>query len=276
MLPIDKGKPLRDYNALILPRFNEICEPLNLLGISNFVYMKITKDRKYFRIGTHEKYTDLFFGLNLYDGDNLYRRLATDDSFKKPSQLQSSLWSPSTQHSGGALRLSAGMWNGITFVRNTPDYVEGWAFGGTPEDTQLPNFYVNNMDLLSKFVNYFKFLGQDIIDLSDRNKTIDILFHEPTSPSIFTDLDSDKIMAFNAKILAKKYQVIGNHQDFNLTQKEIECLIHKSQGLTAKEIGRLWSISPRTVESHIKNIKTKSGLDNIHQVIYKCKDSGLL
>ncbi len=274
MMPIDKAKPLRDYNAIIISRFNEICEPLNILGISNFAYMKITKDKRYFRIGNHEKYTDLFFGLNLYDGDDFYRQLATDDSFKKPTQLKSSLWSPSSLHNGGNIRLSAGMWNGITFTRNTQDYVEGWSFGGTPEDTHLLDFYFNNMDLLSKFINYFKSVGQDILDISDRSKTIDILFHE--HPSIFDNLTSEKILAFNAKILAKKYQVIGNQGDFNLTQKEIECLIHKSQGLTAKEIAKIWAISPRTVESHIKNIKMKSGLDNIHQVIYKCKDSGLL
>lgn len=274
MVHIDKAKPLRDYNAIIMSRFNEICEPLNILGISNFAYMKITKDKRYFRIGTHEEYTDLFFGLNLYDGDNLYRRLATDGSFKNPPQLKTHLWSKTSEICEGNLRLSAGMWNGITFTRNTPDYVEGWAFGGMPENTQLPDFYINNMDLLSKFINYFKFAGQDILDISDRSKTIDILFHE--NPSLFDTLDSDKIITFNTKILAKKYQVIGNQGDFNLTQKEIECLIHKNQGLTAKEIAKIWAISPRTVESHIKNIKMKSGLNNIHQVIYKCKDSGLL
>lgn len=276
MTTIDKAKPLRDYNAIILTQLNEICEPLHLLGISNFAYGKITKDRRYFRIGNHERYTDLFYDQNLYDRFSNYRGLTTAETFENPPLYRSFLWNTDAHHFSGEFRLAAGMWNGISFYRTTPDYIESWAFGGTPEDTHLPDFYVNNMELLSKFLNYFKFMGQDIIDLSDKSKTIEILFNDKSDTSLFNTIDPQKLREFNAKILAKRYQINGNQREFNLTLKEIECLIHKSQGLTAKEIAKMWSISPRTVESHINNIRAKSGLQNIHQVIYVCKDSGLL
>lgn len=43
-----------------------------------------------------------------------------------------------------------------------------------------------------------------------------------------------------------------------LTPREWACLSHISQGKTAKEVGQILSISPRTVETHLNNIKVKT------------------
>ena len=55
-----KVRSLMEYNEAVLPRLQELCEPLKIFGISNFTYGKITKDQKFFRISTHEEYTELF------------------------------------------------------------------------------------------------------------------------------------------------------------------------------------------------------------------------
>ena len=60
MTNIVKAKSLKDYNASVLPRLQELCEPLNIFDISNFSYAKLTKDQKFFRVGNHQKYTELF------------------------------------------------------------------------------------------------------------------------------------------------------------------------------------------------------------------------
>ncbi|MBP6985443.1 MAG: helix-turn-helix transcriptional regulator [Alphaproteobacteria bacterium] len=45
---------------------------------------------------------------------------------------------------------------------------------------------------------------------------------------------------------------------YALTMREIECLSYLTTGKSAKEIARLINISPRTVETHISNIRLKT------------------
>jgi len=44
-----------------------------------------------------------------------------------------------------------------------------------------------------------------------------------------------------------------------LNKRETECINHLACGRNAKEIARLLKLSPRTVATHIANLKTKLG-----------------
>ena len=68
-----KAKSLKEYNEAVLPRLQDICEPLKIFDISNFAYAKIMRDQKFFRIGTHERYTELFFKHELYNHVDAYK-----------------------------------------------------------------------------------------------------------------------------------------------------------------------------------------------------------
>ncbi|MGO4282497.1 MULTISPECIES: response regulator transcription factor [Cupriavidus] len=52
-------------------------------------------------------------------------------------------------------------------------------------------------------------------------------------------------------------------QPDTLSQREKDVLQKLSLGLTAKEIGRHLSISPRTVSKHLENIRAKTGLQTL-------------
>src|ERR1700722_2307501 len=129
-----KAKSLLEYNKAILPQLHDLCEPLKIFNISNFAYAKITKDQKFFRIGTHEKYTELFFEYDLYNKVDTYRGLLHPDSFSVEKKTLFFLWSFTNPIE---MRRSVDMWNGITFYFITKDFIEGCAFGGTLKDTRL-------------------------------------------------------------------------------------------------------------------------------------------
>ena len=82
-----KVKSLKEYNQSILPRLQDICEPLKIFDISNFAYGKITKDQKFFRVGTHEGYTELFFEHDLYNRVEGYRGFLHSGSFSEEKRL---------------------------------------------------------------------------------------------------------------------------------------------------------------------------------------------
>ena len=202
----------------------------------------------------------------------LIRGLRHSDSF---SEEKKTLLSFMESHGPAEkLRMSVDMWNGISIYFITKDSIEGCAFGGSLEKTELTEFYLNNLDILKRFFMYFKSAAKDIIDISDKNKTIDITFHDKTQNPYRAD--PEKLLEFNKKILTKKYCLSTGQKEFNLSLREIECLLYKSQGLTAKQIARECNISPRTVETHFNKILFKSGLEHMNQLIYLCKEEGLL
>ena len=47
-----------------------------------------------------------------------------------------------------------------------------------------------------------------------------------------------------------------------LSQREVEVLTHIAEGLTNKEIGEILFISPRTVDTHRRNLLLKTGAKN--------------
>ncbi len=90
------------------------------------------------------------------------------------------------------------------------------------------------------------------------------------------------IMLFDQKSVLnsnKKYNAYVASEypaDFNLTHRETECLFLLIRGKTAKEIGNFLTISPRTVEVYVENIKKKMCANSRSDVIDKAEKLGML
>lgn len=61
-----------------------------------------------------------------------------------------------------------------------------------------------------------------------------------------------------------------NHDDIYFTRRETDLIMYIVKGKTAKEIGALMSLSRRTVEFYIENIKNKIGVNKKSQLIEYC------
>ena len=70
--------------------------------------------------------------------------------------------------------------------------------------------------------------------------------------------------------LSKKYLHIA------LSQREEQCLFYLVYGKTAKMIGKILGLSPRTVEHYIDNIKSKFGCNTKMELIDKAINEGYL
>lgn len=78
------------------------------------------------------------------------------------------------------------------------------------------------------------------------------------------------------KLNDKKQLLYNNKQKVNLTLREFECLAHLTKAKTAKEIAILMNISPRTVENHIENLKTKLHCMTKSQLVEAAIEQGLI
>ena len=72
-------------------------------------------------------------------------------------------------------------------------------------------------------------------------------------------------------------QSIANYfsiQDTHLSSRESECLFYLLRGNTAKQIARLLSLSPKTVEHYIENMKLKFHCQTKSELISKAIEQG--
>ena len=67
----------------------------------------------------------------------------------------------------------------------------------------------------------------------------------------------------------RSYQFSNQLISQKLTEREMECLFYYVRGKSAKDIAAIFSISKRTVETHIDNIKFKLHCDNKTDLIHK-------
>ncbi|WP_244946950.1 response regulator transcription factor [Legionella israelensis] len=73
---------------------------------------------------------------------------------------------------------------------------------------------------------------------------------------------------------AHHYTLNYNENKYELTNRECECVFLLLRGKSAKEIGVLLSLSKRTIESYIENIKNKMDCTNRAEILVKAVLNG--
>ena len=144
-----------------------------------------------------------------------------------------------------------------------------YGFGSSSQKRSMVDFFMNSLNVLERFVEYFEKKARDLIENSHETSTIflpnyllkldrkilqeDIAVNLPIDFNKFLDKDDDTSCLLQ----------FGEH----LTPREIDCLDLLSQGFTMKVIARKLLISPRTVESYLRNVKEKCGVQTKSELI---------
>jgi DNA-binding CsgD family transcriptional regulator len=85
----------------------------------------------------------------------------------------------------------------------------------------------------------------------------------------------NQVNRYPTRCTQNKHMVLSNNyfsfiiNKQKLTFRETQCLAGMILGMTAKQIARSLEISPRTAETHINSIKSKTGSYHRSQVILK-------
>ena len=250
----------------------DICMPLKrYLGIKDFQHGKIFFDGRTFFIGNELVYAKFLLQFILEQEDYLVWRNNTPlQRISTQDQLTPLLWpeNPDCLIAHG-LR-NYGLWHGIAFCKIHHDHLEFWWFIGDLESFGLRDLYIRNQDTLLKFIQFFKVNAADIIRCAGGDeykmgtlKCTKLLPREfPNQAETFT------INSFLEELRRKSKYLHKIKPEFTyLTPREQECLSYLAKGDTAKEVARNLEISPRTVETHLKIIKCKTGFHSRSQLV---------
>ncbi|MDQ2994958.1 MAG: helix-turn-helix transcriptional regulator, partial [Pseudomonadota bacterium] len=153
----------------------------------------------------------------------------------------------------------------LYFVERKTDCYATWGFGVLTEPKSIFNFYLNSLEMLGRFIEYFEYHAQELIaENAQKNRIIMPKYFDklpqPNQREDFCLPSSVLDFAVDPPKKARQFNI-------SLTPREMECLTLIARGYTMKSVAQNLEISPRTVEMHLRNIKDKHGLSSKNQLV---------
>jgi DNA-binding CsgD family transcriptional regulator len=271
---IDNSSAL-EYNISINQKIISLCKPLlDNFGITYFSYSHFFNTGKYLDfcadIKWQQHYIEYFasepfiskYMKQIYLNRTKYS-LWNNDPKSAPEKLFSRFIVDSCNFD---------IWHGFTIYKHYENSIEAWHFATTKENCRICNFYINNIELLEHFILYFRDRAFEFIDPSDSKKLMTLRDNSPFIDPSHMELELSKNFIENTSI--KKYHLSTKNASVTLSRKEAECLFHFSKGRSTKETAKLMNASPRTIETHIENIKRKTGCSRRSDLLSTFSTSG--
>lgn len=200
-----------------------------------------------------------------FDSLTLDTHLANSQSFMAETKnlsldkMNFVVWDPETHGSEAYYKFfkDSGVWGGLTVYRRRSTHLEVYMFAGTDKSSRCANFFLNNYDFIIRFINFFlmKIETAPIHTARFRFAFKDRLEEIFSNDNLESDQSLGTLTCQNDRTL-----LTTPNGDILLSHRESACLKLLSSGKTAKEIARVLSLSHRTIESYINNIRQKTGL----------------
>src|SRR5438876_449191 len=128
---------------------NEIITPLKQYGINYFNYVKSNTLGSRIWLTTNAKLLEAWFDNKYYVKCNLsaYPKLYTDQFSFFTTLPNQDVYQWALKHFGVA--------HGIYLIQTHNEYTEFFSFASSQDNSDIINFYINNLDYMRKFCQYF-------------------------------------------------------------------------------------------------------------------------
>lgn len=255
----------RPLLQLKISAFSHVCSKNSVISgfHSNPLFMENYLRKKHFNVDIHMNNNCQF--LNCLMWDNIEARGQTAQMLQDAAELQ---------------------YNHIfTVIQKHKDKIDYYHFGTDIHNSAMNQLYLNNYDLLEKFINFFNERLKKTPSLESIYTPFKIDYEQKNTiedyPFFIDQIDVQK-KAFLKEIGKEqpmKYLLNSNclDQQINLTPKELDYLPFIMQGYTAKGMANFFGVSYRTIEIYIANLKKKWQVNSkaeLTRKLYKfCKSS---
>jgi DNA-binding CsgD family transcriptional regulator len=246
----------------------EITQPLKrYFGITYFNYVKLYKSGGRLILTDRADWIDYFYKNALYETKAVA-------SLEKLNDYSYHLWQEFADQPSFVIgKEKFNIYNGITITEPNKEYIELYYFGTTVENVGVVNLYITKFDILQRFILYFKDKAHALIAEANRH-----LIHLPDSKPIQAPsdelADDPTIQSFLNETTVSRF-FLNDENDTYLTNREATCLYLLLLNNTAKKIGKILNISPRTVETYLESVKLKLNVDTKKELIKIAEILGL-
>lgn len=234
----------------------QICAPLkNCFDITHFSYVQIYPDLSRIHLDTNAIWSEVFYkNVHQY---YLNTGVTECQHWSSGFALMSSL--AEKDCITDARQFDIG--NGIVIAHHSNTQTELYFFA-LPANAQEASLIriLTHLDLIHKFINYFKVRSANIIEQASKN------------PIILPFLKESKVVNHFSNEIRQSFinqLECENWLNSFFTKRELDCIHYLTLGMTCREIGEILQISHRTVEHYLDNIKTKLGVLKKSQIVRK-------
>lgn len=244
------NKKAYDFNNSICDELRKICQPfMGISGITSFTYHKIYLDGNAISLCTEKEALKYYLQ---YVGEKglFFQKHLKDIPLGEPYYF---LWPNKIENSLQEIMCQIKLWNGFNVYIKRDNYIENFVLTTNPNNTEVQGFCINNLSLINYFVAYFR---QKTCNLTAKLSKKDMAFFNNIER---WDNGSSKSKKLHICDL-ERFPFFLADRAIYLTKREATCLSYIGYGYSIKEIAIKLTISPRTIETYIENIKIKSGL----------------
>ncbi len=253
-----KNKPPFKYYADI----QQICKPLFSQSKIDFLeFIRTTTDGSYLTFSSNPKWLQHYFEQEHYKTTYFHQH---------PKSYKDDIIMTATVSSGCEIAIDAAnnfdINNAIALPIINNNYCDFFLMASNDKDQSIFNYYINNLDILKKFIYFFYDKADDLISLHMKDKFKFNFTRSVANENYILEQDQFSI---------KRYMINGDKTK-TLSKRELECIYWIANGKSSQEIGIILNISARTVESHIQRVKKKLNCYKISRIVYLCKDHSLI
>ena len=228
------------------------------LGISEFGYMKILPDNKFFYFSSDPEMIDDYVK---YVQDTI---IFYNQTLSIQSGYYVITWPElQTMHYSMELYKKHNHYNGVTLLKKNNDSIEMHWFTSDNQTTLDKCLYTKNSKILTAFVQHWLDKNKTILNFSSPkilatfNGSVDLSNIEKMELEVSDE--KSKLKQFLEIIRSGGTTIHTQTANAHITPRELECLSLLVKGNTAKEAANLLNLSIRTIEGHINNIRSKVG-----------------
>lgn len=235
------------------PKFKKAVEILKTFEITYFLFYTHYDDGRHLKCTTHPELSKRFSDEGWY----------TKSAFTRHPKDYSPgfYWYNITEDPEivNVVQEEYGIYYTIDWINPRDNAVEIANFGTHKDNKKILNLYLNHIDLLKRFLIYFK--NEMYQELCDKNRHLLLpdSFDE-NNASAPRSCDKETLCAFKRATSVKRFQLGAAYNNEYLTAKELEVLQWLTSELSIPEIAETINNSPRTIEQHINNLRDKTGL----------------
>ena len=247
----------QDHPSFTTPEeINVLCRPLELLGIYHFSHIHVDNLGQVSFLAKNPKFLSSYL-----NGD--FQKF---DIFQLTPEFQESYYIRDLQTITGKTQQLQDVFNehgfghSFTITQSSNEGIDFYNFGAKLGNHQINQVYLQKLDLIKQFIQYFRNKVQSYKSLLDAYQFILPLKSQGCGFQMATDeypseldLDANARVYFPAK-------------NTDLTLREFECLSWLAKGKTQDEIALILDIRTRTVRAHINAIKEKLNCVNQFQL----------
>lgn len=235
-----------------------IAKPLfKYFNINCFGYAKTYNDGTHIDLCTAPEWLSCFYS-NFYNHSMSHREYtAYKNSYTSYSQL-------ADQVTVKSMSDDFGLAHGFSIIKKHDHFSEFFGFTTTPDNPNIQNWYYNNIDILENFILYFKEQASDLILTAENDR----LILPNNVPGSISDI---YLMSQNEEINNQFLNEIKQSKKpkMHLTDKEFAVMQYIIRGYSMKQTAALLNASPRTIESHLCNLKRKTNSKNVTEMAMK-------